>query len=549
MKKTILFIILSLSCFAISTQAQNAERLEVLESFLEESVANGIIPGGVFQLNLKGETIYNKSVGYIDVAKSRPYKEDDIFRIASMTKAFTSVAIMQLYENGKLLIDDRVSQYIPAFADTKVMDTFNPADSSYTTKELERPISIRHLLTHTSGIYYGAFMQDEFRAISIKKNAMEYGLSSPEITTEQMVNHLATLPLVHQPGTKWTYGLNMEVLGYIVEVVSGKPLGDYIRDHITGPLGLDDTAFYLPESKASRLVPVYMHLESGIQMNPDPNLQYPLANFTHHYAGGGGMSSTAADYMRFIEALQNGGSLEGVRILGRKTVEYMSSPQTAHLTPDIKGSVRPKGNGFGLGFQVLTKESLGSTPMSPGTYSWGGYFNTKFWIDPAEQLSFVGMTQVVPFAHGRFWEELYAIIYSALDDDSASLSDYYSSEKDGVRNTILDYVEGIYEVDSTRIERSVHPQLRKRGYWYNADKGKYADNLDMSFEQLRHLSATWNKDGNSANDKSPKKIEIYDVNDRTASAKLTAEWGIDYFQLAKLDGKWMIMNVLWQSVK
>jgi CubicO group peptidase (beta-lactamase class C family) len=529
--------------------AQNAERLAVLEAFVQQSVTDGTIPGGVFQLNLKGETIFNKTVGHIDVEKSRAYKEDDIFRIASMTKAYTSVSIMQLYENGQLLIDDPVSKYIPAFADTKVMDTFNPVDSSYTTKDLDRPISIRHLLTHTSGIYYGAFMQNEFRAISIKNNGMLYGLSHPEITTEQMVNHIATLPLVHQPGEKWTYGLNMEVLGYIVEVVSGKPLGEYIRDHITGPLGLDDTAFYFPKSKASRIVPVFMQLESGVHMNPDSNLMYPLAGFTHHYAGGGGMSSTASDYMRFIEALQNGGSIDGVRILGRKTVEYMSSQQTAHLTPDVKGSVRPEGNGFGLGFQVLTDASLGATPMSQGTYSWGGYFNTKFWIDTEEELSFVGMTQVVPFRNEEFWEKLYAIIYSSLDDDSATVNLNYIVEEEAVRNTILDYVEGIYMVDSSRIERSVHPQLRKRGYWYNADKQKYADNLDMSFDQLRHLAATWNKDGKSANASSPKKIEIYDVNDRTATAKLTAEWGIDHFQLAKLDCKWMIMNVLWQSIK
>ncbi|MCL4116061.1 UNVERIFIED_CONTAM: hypothetical protein GTU68_007463 [Idotea baltica] len=549
MKNILLTIFLGICVLAPICQAQNAERLLLLENFLEESVTEGIIPGGVFQVNLKGETIFRKTVGYIDVEKSRAYQEDDIFRIASMTKAFTSVAIMQLYENGQLLIDDRVSQYIPAFADTKVMDEFDPTDSTYTTKELERPISIRHLLTHTSGIYYGAFMQNEFRAISIKNNAMNYGLSSPEITTEQMVNHIATLPLVHQPGSRWTYGLNMEVLGYIIEVVSGQSLGEYIREHITGPLGLDDTAFYFPESKASRIVPVFMQVESETKMNSDPNLEYPLAEFTHHYAGGGGMSSTTSDYMRFIEALQYGGSIDGVRILGRKTVEYMASQQTAHLTPDVKGSVRPKGSGFGLGFQVLTEESLGSTPMSPGTYSWGGYFNTKFWIDPVEQLSFVGMTQIVPFEHGRFWEELYAIIYSSLDGDTATKSKYFASESEGVRNTILDYVEGIYEVDSTRIEKSVHSQLRKRGYWYNADKEKYSDNLDMSFEQLRHLSATWNINGKMVSENSPKKIEIYDVNDRTASAKLTAEWGIDYFQLAKLDGKWMIMNVLWQSLK
>lgn len=410
----VVVLILGLFNFSLG-YSQNPDRLKKLERYLEQSVADGIIPGGVFQIQLDGNRIFNKTIGYVDMTHSRPYREDDIFRIASMTKALTSVAIMQLYEDGALLIDDPVSKYIPAFADTKVMDVFNPIDSSYTTKDLERPITLRHLLTHTSGIYYGAFMQDEFRAISTKSNAMLYGLSTPDITTEQMVQHIASLPLVHQPGEAWTYGLNMEVLGYVVEVVSGQPLGPYVEEHICRPLGMHDTGFYIPQSKADRLVPVFMQVDTGTVMNEDPNLQYPLADYTYHYAGGGGMSSTAADYMRFIQTLVNGGSLEGTRILGRKTIEYMVAPQTAHLTPETRGSIRPQGNGFGLGFAVYTEEGLGARALSPGTYSWGGYFNTKFWIDPSERLTFVGMTQVVPFRHEDFWEKLYAIIYSSLD--------------------------------------------------------------------------------------------------------------------------------------
>ncbi len=532
--------------FVQSGLSQDPSRIAVLDNYIEESVNNGIIPGGVFQINLHGQTIFNKTIGYVDIDKSRLYKEDDIFRIASMTKAITSVAIMQLYENGQLLIDDPVSKFIPEFKDTKVLDTFDDTDSSYTVKDLDRPITIRHLLTHTSGIYYGLFMNGKERAVSIKNNSTEYGLSHKTKSTAEMVRHIATLPLAHQPGTAWTYGINMEVLGHIVEVVSGQTLEDYFNEHIFEPLKMNDSHFYIPESKKSRLVPVYAHTRDGIKMDEDENLNYPITGFKNHFAGGGELSSTAPDYMRFVRALVNGGTLDGRRILGRKTIEYMSAPQTVHLRPEPNNHTRPNGNGFGLGFLVETEESLGAVPYSPGSYMWGGYFNTKFYIDPQEQLVFVGMTQVAPFRNGAFWDKLNAIIYSILDNNYKSPA---SEEESLVMATLLDYVEGIYEVDSTRIERSVHPELRKRGYWYSEKAAAYRDNLDMSFDQLRHLSATWNKNGKSANVHSPKFIEIYDVNDKTATAKLTAEWGVDYFHLAKLKGKWYIMNVIWQSIK
>jgi len=395
---------------------QNAERIALVDQYLEQSVADGIIPGGVFQVNIKGKEVYNRSIGNIGQSESRAYQEDDIFRIASMTKALTCVSIMQLYENGQLQIDDNVSKYIPAFAETKVYDAINEADSSYTHHELDRQITIRHLMTHTSGIYYGSFSQGPLRAIATKKGTMTYGLSDISKSTEQMVDHIATMPLAHQPGTRWTYGLNMEVLGRIVEVISGMTLEAYFEKYITGPLGMDDTHFYLPAEKEDRLVPLYAQLESGTFMNPDPNMQYPITGFKNHFAGGGGLSSTAPDYMRFIQTLVDGGtSADGVRILGRKTVDYMRAPQTLHLRPATSDHKRDVGSSFGLGFQVHTDESIGAVPFSPGTYLWGGYFNTKFWIDPVEKMTFVGMTQVVPFRHGEFWDKLYALIYSAVE--------------------------------------------------------------------------------------------------------------------------------------
>ena len=395
--------------------AQNQERLNMIEQYIEQSVADGIIPGGVFKLNVQGETIIDKTIGHVDTDKNRPYAEDDIFRIASMTKAITSVSIMQLYENGRLLIDDPVSKYIPEFGQTKVLDTFNEADSTYTVSDLERPLTIRHLMTHTSGIYYGQGAPGKYGAVYAKNDALDYGLSHYTASTEEMVAHIASLPLAHQPGERWTYGLNMEVMGRIVEIVSGMGLEEYFEQNIFEPLGMDDTHFNLPDEKGDRLVPVYMQLEEGTIMNEDERMDYPLTGFDNHFAGGGGLVSTAADYLKFVRALVNGGRLNGQRILGRKTIDYMRSAQTNYLAPAPNGHSRSRGNGFGLGFAVVTEEGQGAQPFSTGTYSWGGYFNTKFWIDPEEEMVFVGMTQLAPFKHGEFWDKLYALIYSVLD--------------------------------------------------------------------------------------------------------------------------------------
>lgn len=547
MKRILLFVI-AISILPI-LYGQNAERIAILDEYIEESVAQGIIPGGVFKISLKGNIIYDRAVGYADSTQTRPYQNDDIFRLASMTKAVTSVAIMQLYENGQLLIDDPVANHIPAFADTKVLDTFNEVDSTYTVKDLDRPVTIRHLLTHTSGIYYGVFEEGGERAVYIKNDAMDYGFFHPTRTTKEMAEHIATLPLAHQPGTKWTYGLNMEVLGHIVEVVSGMSLGDYFKQNIFDPLGMNDTHFFLPAEKASRLVPVYMHTKEGVRMNKEPGFDYPLNEPVDHFAGGGGLSSTVGDYLKFVQALVNGGFLNGQRILGSKTIDYMRAPQTLHLNPPVTDHSRPVGNTFGLGFATFTDESIGAIPFSPGTYLWGGFFNTKFWIDPKEDFVFVGLTQVYPFAHPSFWDKLYAITYSILEDESDKNNFQNKSEMTAVYNAVLDYVEALYEVDASRIKKSVHPQLRKRGYWYNDKEEAYMNNLDMTYEHLVDLAGKWNKAGDNVTASSPKKIEIYDINDKTASAKLTAEWGIDYFHLAKLEGKWQIMNVLWQSLR
>jgi Beta-lactamase class C and other penicillin binding proteins len=397
------------------------KRLQLVDQLIQEYVNKGDIPGGVFFAARDNQVIYNKTFGFKTPDKKTPYKKDDIFRICSMTKAVTTVAIMQLYENGKLGLDDAVKDYIPAFEKTQVLDTFNEKDSSYTTVPIKSPLTIRHLLTHTSGIAYGDFYPGKIQAVYKKNKMLGVGLSHPSWTTEEFINRLAAVPLVFQPGDHFMYGLNMDVLGRIVEVVSGEKLADYFRKHIFEPLGMKDTYFYLPKEKQTRLVPIYSYDANNKLdlLNNDPlvyNPDYPKSNDIGHYAGGGGLSSTSMDYAIFIQALLNNGIYKGERILSRKTIEVMTADQMIALNQQGKGISNKPGDTFCLGFELRTEPGKGINSKSPGTYEWGGYFTTKFFIDPKEDLIFVGMMQIHNFKHGEFWDRLTAILYSSIQE-------------------------------------------------------------------------------------------------------------------------------------
>jgi len=432
--RLLLFILLILFQFSSIAQ-QNAlvegpanlvgmsdKKLVLIDQLIQDYVNKGYIPGGVFLIARDNQIVYHKNFGFRAVDKKVPYQKDDIFRIASMTKAVTSVAIMQLYEQGKLGLDDPVQNFIPAFKDSKVLDQFNDKDSSYTTIPAKSPITIRQLLTHTSGIVYGGFSQGPLRAIYIKKGLMDVGLSHPTLTTEEFINRLGTVPLAFHPGEKWNYGLNMDVLGRIVEVVSGNKLSDYFRKNIFEPLGMKSTYFYLPKEKQAKLVPVYAQREDGtLEMADNAGgissaLDYPLQADHNHYAGGGGLSSTALDYATFIQALLGNGEYNGKRILSRKTIEVMTADQLIKLNQQGTGYSNRPGETYCLGFSLITDQGKGISVKSPGTYEWSGYFNTKYFIDPKEQLIFVGMTQIAGFRHGEFWDRMAAIMYSAIEE-------------------------------------------------------------------------------------------------------------------------------------
>jgi len=388
------------------------ERLARIDTYIESNIDKGIIPGGTFFIARKGHIILDKAYGIRNIETDEPYARNDIFRIASMTKALTSVAILQLYERGLLRLDDEVSKYLPSFEDMTVLHEIDKAKNQYEVRPAENKITIRHLLTHTSGLYYGQFVDDKYVESYQKHGIHNFGIYDPNTTTLEMANMIAKAPLMHEPGERFTYGLNMDVLGAIVEVITKKKLSLVFLTEIFYPLGMHDSHFYLPEAKYNKLVPLYTYDDLGkLTLSKDSLSDFPIFQNKGHYAGGGGASSSAKDYGKFLMALVNGGKYNGERILSRKTIELMTADQLRFMEITKEGSKFA----FGLGSGLTNKAASADGPFSEGTYTWGGYFNSKWWVDPKEELVFVGMTNVLPFPHGEFWDNLYSIIYSALE--------------------------------------------------------------------------------------------------------------------------------------
>ncbi|HBL73742.1 MAG TPA: serine hydrolase [Prolixibacteraceae bacterium] len=422
-----LIILFQFQTFAqplVETKPENvgfsSEKLKLVDDLANQYVIEGKTPGGVILVARKGKIVYYKNFGYRDIGKREKAQKDDIFRIASMSKAITTVGIMQLFERGLIGFDEPVHKYIPAFKQTRVLESFDASDSSYTTVQTKSPITIRQLLTHTSGIPYSDYKGNNLNVIFQKFGLTQVGLSHASLTTEDFINQLAKVPLAFQPGERYQYGLNMDVLGRVIEVVSGMKLSDYFRKNIFDPLGMNDTWFYLPKEKQNRLYPVFSHTDNGLVQATESGmiklLDYPKRDDNNHYAGGGGLSSTAMDYARFIQALLNNGQLDGKRILSRKTIEVMTADQMVALNKEGKGYSQIPGNTYCLGFSLITEQAKGMNSKSVGTYEWGGYFSTKFFIDPQEELIFVGMTQVSPNRHGYFWDRVTTLVYSAITD-------------------------------------------------------------------------------------------------------------------------------------
>jgi CubicO group peptidase (beta-lactamase class C family) len=389
----------------------SSERLGRIDTLISSSIDSGWITGAVGFIARDGKIAYSKSFGYKDMEAKTPLKTDDIFRIASQSKAITSLAAMILFDEGRLLLDDPVSKYIPEFAHPVVLDKFNPVDTTYTTIPAYREITIRDLLTHTSGIDYPKIGSENMKAI-YDKNNIPVGFESRPLLLGDWMKKLGKLPLVHQPGLQFTYGLNSDLLGSIVEVISGMNLDQFMHDWIFEPLGMNDTYFYIPADKQSRLVKPCTENEmlKAIKWKDrtfgDVDVNYPLVKGTY-YSGGAGLSSTIQDYAKFLQMMLNGGEYNGKRIISRKTVELMTSNQIGNLN---EGQ-----NKFGLGFEITTEEGQARLGVSKGSFSWGGFYGTAYWADPKEKLVCLLFCQQWPISHGEIGDKFRVLVYSALE--------------------------------------------------------------------------------------------------------------------------------------
>jgi CubicO group peptidase (beta-lactamase class C family) len=367
----------------------SAERLTRIDRMCQEAIDNGEVPGIVALVARNGKIVYHKAFGMADNQSGRKMQTDDIFRIASQTKAITATAVMMLWEEGRFQLDDPISKYIPEFKNPQVISSFRYSDTTWTGIPAGHEITIRHLLTHTSGIGYGIIDSDErFKMIYGKAGVTDL-FTTENITIAESVRKLAKLPLHHRPGEKYTYSEGLDVLGYFIEVISGKPFDVFLRERIFDPLGMHDTWFYLPQSKASRLVTVQTPVNNEWKPWPvtfyDP--AYPVKGAAKFFSGGAGLSSTAKDYATFLQMYLNGGELNGVRLLSRTTIKAVMGNQTG----DLWGG---KAKHYGLAFGVVTPAGEASGGIgSTGTFDWGGYFNTQYFADPAEQTIGIIMKQ------------------------------------------------------------------------------------------------------------------------------------------------------------
>ncbi len=391
----------------------SSERLGRIGDWMAGYVNAGKLPFAMTLIARHGEIAYFDMTGKADVEAGTPITEDTIFRAYSMTKPITSAAIMMLYEEGLFQLDDPVADYISAFAH---MEVDIPGDE-IRTEPACRPMTIHHLLTHTSGLTYG-FSEESRIGVLYKEHKADFHPRSGSL--EELCNRLATLPLVCHPGEAWNYSVSIDVLGRLVEVLSGQTFDRFLEDRIFAPLGMVDTSFQVPTAKLDRMAALYSATSDGAMKRADGGADSRYGREVTTFSGGGGLLSTIGDYYRFCEALRGGGVLDGVRILGRKTVEFMTRN---HLPGDLSALGQDRfteykldGVGFGLGFAVMLDPALAQMMTSPGEYTWGGMASTTFWVDPVEDLVGVYATQLMPSGFYSVRRELRALTYQALID-------------------------------------------------------------------------------------------------------------------------------------
>lgn len=375
----------------------SSDSLRKINHILNDYANRKEVAGGVALIARKGQIAYLKSFGMKDIETQQPTINDVIFRIASMTKAITVTAVMVLFEEGHFTLEDSISKFIPEFSEMQVM-VLDTSTNTYTLEKAKRQITIRHLLTHTSGLTYDFFGQKGISEMYIKNDIFN-GIGTSYGTLEDMVKRVAKLPLINQPGEKWQYGVNMEVLGYLIEKLSGQPLDKFLSERIFTPLNMVDTHFYLPQEKTKRLATLYGPNSSGqiektIGKVKVGNISYSdyetYASSKTYFAAGGGLLSTANDYYNILQMLLNKGEYNNKRLLSRKTVELITSEQTGNKFSWFLG------HGFGFGCAISRGPEITGQAGSKGAYTWAGAFNTHYWVDPKEELIIILMTQLYP---------------------------------------------------------------------------------------------------------------------------------------------------------
>jgi CubicO group peptidase (beta-lactamase class C family) len=383
----------------------SSERLARIDAVINDYVTTGKQATVGVLIARNGKIVYHKAFGQDDAATKTPLRRDAIFRIASQTKAITSMAAMMLFEEGKFLLDEPVSKYIPAFKTMTVLDKFNEKDSSYTTVPARSSITIRQLFTHTSGLDYPTIGSKSMTAI-YAKNQIPSGIGTPGGTLADAMNRLAKLPLVHQPGEKWTY---------LVEVVSGQSLDQFMQTRLFAPLGMNDTYFYLPTAKHPRLAHLFTEDTARIARpyptgRPGLSPDYPKFGPKEgtYFSGGAGLSSTMTDYAIFLQMLLNKGEYNGKRILGPMTVKLILTNQIGDLNVGL--------NKFGLGFALTSAKSAARIPVPEGTFDWGGAFGTTYWADPEQGIIGLIYTQKLPNSHGDLSDKFKVLVYQAITE-------------------------------------------------------------------------------------------------------------------------------------
>jgi CubicO group peptidase (beta-lactamase class C family) len=397
----------------------SSERLGRIRQFFQGEVDKGAIPGAVLMVARNGKVVYRQAVGYQNREEKIAMKEDSIFRIFSMTKPIATVAVMMLAEEGKIDLLAPASQYLPEFKDLKVgaekMDA-GTGKAALVLEPVQRAMTVQDLLRHTSGLVYGPFGNTLVHQAYNQAN-----LFDPNQTLAEFVTKLSKLPLAHQPGTTWEYGMSVDVLGRIVEVVSGMPFDRFVEERITKPLGMPDTAFYMNPERIARAAE--MQVDPATGKRPEyGNPQDLTKEKVKWFSGGGGMVSTASDYARFSQMLVNGGELDGVRILSPKTLAVMTSDQlppgaSRVVMPEATQEMTPSpemGQSFGLGFAVRTDAGRSPVSGSVGDYFWAGAAGTYFWVDPKEKLFAVLMVQMPFVQAGYLRRALRETVYGAL---------------------------------------------------------------------------------------------------------------------------------------